>query len=154
MADVKEHQRTATSAAYDEDFHRWSNRQAELLREGRFAELDMPNLIEEIEDMGSEKRRALQSSYRVLIMHLLKWRHQPDRRSRAWRLTITRERGEIEDLEEENPSLAHKAHELAAKAYKRAIREAVSETGLPIATLPAECPFTLAQLRDDAFLPD
>ncbi|MGA0532374.1 DUF29 domain-containing protein [Hansschlegelia sp. KR7-227] len=142
------------SAGYDEDFALWTERQSSLLREARFTELDLPHLIEEVESMGRERRRALQSSYRVLILHLLKWRHQPTHRSRSWAVTIVRERGDIEDLEDENPSLAAEASVLVTKAYRRARREAAAETELPLKSFPAECPFTLAQLRDDEYLPD
>ena len=154
MTDVKERPRASTLAGYEQDFHNWSEKQASLLKERRFAELDLPNLIEEIEDMGSEKRRALQSSYRVLLVHLLKWRHQPELRSRSWTSTIVRERGNVEDLEDENPSLAARAGAFVVKSYKRAVREAAAETGMPISAFPEACPFTLAELRDDEYLPD
>ncbi|MDR4308481.1 DUF29 domain-containing protein [Chelatococcus sambhunathii] len=154
MAEVKERPRAGVAAGYDDDFYHWANHQAALLRQGRFAELDLSHLIEEIEDMGSEKRRALESSYRLLIFHLLKWRHQPTRRSRSWALTIVRERGNIEDLSIENPSLAAASEKLVEKVYDRARRETATETGLELETFPETCPFTLAQLRDDEFLPD
>lgn len=139
---------------YESDFHDWSFYQAELVRTGRFSELDLPNVIEELESMGSEQRHTLTSCYRVLILHLLKWRFQPERRGRSWRGTIARERGNIEDREKTNASLARKADELVAAAYRRARKEAAVETMLPLTAFPPDCPFTLAQLRDDEFLPD
>lgn len=154
MAEVKERPRVAAEATYESDFYRWAHRQAELLRGGRFGDIDLPNLIEEVESMGNEKRRALESSYRLLIFHLLKWRHQPSRRSRSWALTIVRERGNIESLNEENPSLAADSGAIVAKIYGRARREAATETGLKLSAFPAECPFTLAELHDDEFLPE
>lgn len=152
------HAKSMTSAIeqpdYETDFHDWSFHQAELVRDGRFSALDIPNLIEELESMGNEQRHALTSCYRVLLLHLLKWRYQPARRSRSWRGTIDRERGNIEDRETTNESLARKADELVSEAYRHARRQAASETGLPLTTFSADCPFTLAQLRDDEFLPD
>ena len=62
---------------YEQDFYGWTQEQARLLREGRFAELDVANVIEEIETLGRSERRELVSRLRVLLLHLLKWQHQP-----------------------------------------------------------------------------
>ena len=56
---------------YEDDDYLWLYEQIELLRLTRFGELALPNLIEELEDMGREQRRALESSYRLLLAHLL-----------------------------------------------------------------------------------
>src|SRR5919199_451354 len=81
------------AALYESDFYGWCMREARLLREGRLAELDLPNLAEEIESLGNEQEHALEASLRVLLVHLLKWRYQPKRRTRSWAGTIVRERG-------------------------------------------------------------
>lgn len=44
---------------YDEDFFRWTERAAELLRAGRFDELDAEHVAQEIEDMGKRSKRGL-----------------------------------------------------------------------------------------------
>ncbi|HET6520470.1 MAG TPA: DUF29 domain-containing protein [Geminicoccaceae bacterium] len=62
------------------DFHVWAQRQAELLRAGRLGELDVLNLAEEVEDSSRRERDALESRLEALLVHLLKWRHQPARR--------------------------------------------------------------------------
>ena len=105
MALAKEKPRFEGQTDYEDDFEQWCYEQAELLRQRRFAELDVPNVIEELEDMGKEQRRALSSSYRILIAHLLKWQFQPQLRSRSWEQTIDRERDNIIDREKMNPSL-------------------------------------------------
>jgi hypothetical protein len=139
---------------YEDDFAAWAFEQAELLRLKRFSELDLANLVEEVDSMGREQRHALRSSCRVLILHLLKWQFQPDRRSRSWKSSIARERGNIEDRERDNPSLKAGVNRIVAEAYPTARRQAAAETGLPIATFPAECPYALAELRDPDFLPE
>jgi hypothetical protein len=154
MVDVKERAASAALTAYDDDFHQWAYEQAELIRRRRFDALDAENVIEELESMGSEQRFALESSYRLLLGHLLKWSHQPSKRSRSWRLTIQRERSNAARRERRNPSLRAKANEIVDEIYPDARREAAIETGLPLDTFPAQCPFTLAQLRDDEYLPD
>lgn len=153
MAEVKERPAAAT-ADYEGDFHHWAFAQAELVRQRRFSELDIPNVVEELESMGNEIRFKLESSYRLLISHLLKYAYQPSRRSRSWLLTITRERANIERIEVKNPSLRAKADQIVQEMYRYGRKEAAVETGLPLDAFPAECPFTLAELRDDEFMPD
>lgn len=144
----------AVPTDYEDDFYAWSVEQAELLRLRRFSELDLTNLVEEIESMGREQRHALRSSYRVLLIHLLKWQFQPDRRSRSWSITIVRERGNIAEREEDNPSLKSDAKAIVVQAYRTARADAAAETGLDRATFPAECPYAIDDLRNSEFLPD
>ena len=139
---------------YEDDFYQWCFEQAALLRQKRFAELDLPNIIEELESMGRSERRALTSSYRLLMFHLLKWQFQPEMRSRSWQLTIIRERGSIEEQEDRNPSLRADAQGIVAATYPKARKDAVIETGLGLDTFPAECPYTLAQLRAEDWMPE
>lgn len=73
---------------YDKDFVAWADQQALLLEQGRWSELDLVNLIEEVRDLGNRHRDALESQLRRLLMHLLKWQYQPERRSGSWEGTI------------------------------------------------------------------
>jgi hypothetical protein len=154
MALAKEKPLYAAPTDYEDDFESWSYEQAELLRQRRFAELDIPNLIEEIESMGSEQRFALQSSYRLVIAHLLKWQYQPQLRSTSWEITIGRERDNIAAREEKNHALRENARTLVEDVYRGAVREAAKETGLPRNTFPFDCPYTVDQLRDPEWMPD
>jgi hypothetical protein len=139
---------------YEDDDYAWLYEQAELLRLGRYAELDRANLISELQDVGSEKKAALASQYRRLLQHLLKWRFQPERRGSSWDLTIADARVQIEDREADSPTLKSLASDLVRSEYRRARRFASKETGLPLSDFPAECPFTLDQLRDEDWLPE
>ena len=67
------------------DLYSWALRQAELLRAGRLADIDPAAIAEEIDDVGEEQYLRLESALRVLMLHLLKWDHQPDQRSRRGR---------------------------------------------------------------------
>jgi Domain of unknown function DUF29. len=154
MALAKDQPRFDAQTDYEDDFHLWLFEQAELLRQKRFSEVDLPNLIEELEDMGSEQRHALESSYRLLIAHLLKWQFQPQLRSASWEITITRERTHIARREKRNPSLKADARTIVDDVYREAVKEASIETHLPRSAFPADCPWTMAELRDDDFLPD
>ncbi|MBF0337765.1 MAG: DUF29 domain-containing protein [Nitrospirae bacterium] len=46
---------------YDTDFYQWSLKTAELIRQGRFAELDIENIAEDIESLGKNNKRELSS---------------------------------------------------------------------------------------------
>jgi hypothetical protein len=116
--------------------------------------LDLENLAEEIESLGSEQLRALGAAYRTLLVHLLKWRYQPKRRTRSWAGTIVRERGNAADRLKGNRGLLQHRHRLFEEAYGRARREAAADTGLTLTTFPVECPFTFDQALDDEFWPE
>lgn len=134
---------------YETDFYQWTQQQADLLRQGAWSALDMENLIEEIDDMGRSQKNALQSYLFNVIMHLLKWQYQPDRRGASWRQSIDHGRNSIERLLENNPSLVRQLSHLVALEYPRARRQASRETGLPLTTLPENCPLTVEQITGD-----
>src|SRR5919202_6902969 len=88
---------------YESDFYSWALEQGALLREGRFAELDLENLIDEVEALARGEARELRHRYETLLAHLLKWEFQPERRSPSWEVTIGRERGDVAEHLDENP---------------------------------------------------
>lgn len=57
----------------NEDYYGWTKETIEKLRQGRWNEVNIEDLIEEIEDRGSSLWRALDSRLTVLLAHLLKW---------------------------------------------------------------------------------
>jgi predicted nucleic acid-binding Zn-ribbon protein len=133
------------SDLYDRDFYAWANRQAALLRAGKLADADIANIAEEIESMGRSEKRELVTRLNVLLLHLLKWRFQPERRSRSWQVSVANTRDELADHLADNPSLKAMLPEAVAKAYSRARRSASVETGLPEGTFPTDCPWTFDQ---------
>ena len=82
----------APDSNYERDFYAWANEQAALLRAGRLGEADFKHIAEEIESMGKTEKRELVSRLTVLLLHLLKWRFQPELRSANWRLTVEEQR--------------------------------------------------------------
>src|SRR5271165_4702977 len=141
------------SPLYDSDFFAWSREQAELLRLGRLAEADIEHIAEEIESMGRTEKRELISRLSVLLLHLLKWRYQPDKRSPSWEASIRVQRNRLADHLDDNPSLKPLLPQALAAAYRDAALEAVAETGLPEATFPSACPWTVEQVLDGGFWP-
>ncbi len=142
------------AAAYDKDFYAWTQEQANLLRAGKFSEIDVENLAEELDSMGRSDRREIDSRLEVLLAHLLKWQVQVTFRSPSWRGTIREQRRRIAKLVRESPSLRPVIDQLLPEAYEEARQKAVNETGLPETSFPAECPFTPEQLLAEDFLPD
>ena len=138
---------------YERDYYSWALEQAALLRARRFAELDLENLAEEVEDLAKAEARELRSRYATLVTHLLKWELQPQRRSHSWVATIIRERNAILDHLDESPGLNPRREELFAKASKAARAGAAAETNLPLGGFPASSPYTRAQAMDEAFWP-
>jgi hypothetical protein len=69
--------RTPSSDLYEQDFYAWAREQATLLRAGRFEELDLAHLTEEVDDLGDSLYRSVRSRIRTIIEHLLKLQHSP-----------------------------------------------------------------------------
>jgi len=138
---------------YETDFVGWADDQAHLLRSRKISGLDVHNIAEEIEALAKSDRRALRSYLQVLLLHLLKWQFQPDRRASGWEYSIANSRAEIQDLLSEQPSLRPFFRETLAVTYSRARRTAVAETGLTESTFPADCPYRAEDLVDPEFLP-
>ena len=44
---------------YDIDFYAWTLEQSNLLKSGKWQELDIENLVEEIESLGKQQRQEL-----------------------------------------------------------------------------------------------
>jgi hypothetical protein len=97
--------KTLTGGLYDTDFVSWSEQQAAALREGRYADLDLPNLSEEIEALARSDRRELRSRLTILEMHLLKFEYQPERAKRSWLSAIVEQAAKITTLLRESPTL-------------------------------------------------
>jgi hypothetical protein len=141
------------SALYDSDFYAWSREQADLLRAGKLAQADIEHIAEEIDSMGRTEKRELVSRLTVLLMHLLKWRFQAEKRGASWEATIEVQRNRLIDHLDDNPSLKPLLPQALAKAYRDARLEAAAETGLAIATFPEACPWSTEQALDGAFWP-
>jgi hypothetical protein len=139
---------------YERDFDAWAQQQAEALRAKRWEHLDVEHLAEEVEELRKTERRGVHSQLRLILSHLLKWRYQPDKRSESWRGTIANGRVLVQEALEDVPSLARELPTLYTSAYPRAWRDAAKETGLPQATFPEACPWTVEQVLDEDFWPE
>jgi hypothetical protein len=160
---------------YEQDFYAWTQEQAALLRAGAWQDLDVDHIAEELDTLGRSEKRALESDLEVLLVHLLKWQHQPDYReeSHSWYDTIVEHRSRILRLLRDNPSLRPQVPALVAEVYLTACTRAlgqISRGTLPKRVLsklslhdvrilaerygmPQECPWNPMQVLDPDFWP-
>jgi Domain of unknown function DUF29 len=142
------------SEKYLVDFSSWINQTAQLLRERRWHEVDVPHLIEEVEDLGKSERRGIASQLTHLLLHLLKWHYQPQRRSDCWLDSITDARTQIELAIEDSPSLRSYPAEQLKESYQRACRQAAKQTNMEISMFPDEYPYPLELVLAEDWLPE
>ncbi|MBE9209004.1 DUF29 domain-containing protein [Nostoc sp. LEGE 06077] len=142
------------SRLYNQDFYLWIETTTKQLKEGRFSDVDLENLIEEIESMGRSEKHALESNLVVLLMHLLKYKYQPEKRSNSWKGTIREHRRRLTRTFKDSPSLKPYFQEVLTDCYQDARKQASDETGLFVDTFPIESPFTTDECLDEDFLPD
>jgi hypothetical protein len=136
-----------TDRLYDTDFAGWAEQTAGHLRRGEFDRIDIEALADEVESLGIRERRAAENRASVLLAHLLKWQHQPGKRSRSGLLTIEEQRNSLSELLEESPSLrSHLESVLPEKAWRRAVLRAARDTGFDRAHFGARCPYRLKDL--------
>lgn len=138
---------------YDQDILQWSEQQGELLRRraaGELvndAELDWPNIAEEVESVGRSQLSAVQSLLRQALIHLLKADAWPlSREVPHWRAEARRFRDDA--AEAFAPSMRQRID--LDILYLKALR-ATPETidGQPPLPIPEACPVTLDDLLGD-----
>ena len=139
---------------YETDYLRWIETTVEKLRARDYSNIDWENLIAEIEDMGRSERRSLESNLVVIVLHLLKWQFQPDRRSGSWKASIVEHRRRIRKALKDSPSLKPYLEEILAECYVDAAEQASAETGLSIETFPQSCIYSAVEVLDSEFLPE
>ena len=146
--------KSITHEGYEQDFYAWLLKSAQLLREGKFSELDVENIAEELEGMARSDKRQLINRFAVLLGHLLKWQFQLGRRSKSWERTIKEQRKRIAILLQDSPSLKHEINKRIEDAYEIAILSAANETGLDEEAFPENCEYSLEEILDNEFYPD
>jgi hypothetical protein len=133
---------TRLQKLYDEDFYVWTQRQAEALR--RLAEtrpnigLDLPHLIEEVEDLGTSQRDAVRSQVRRIIEHCLKLEYSlaVDPRG-VWYDSIIDARAELDD--KLSPSLRGDLDEQLPRLWMQARTKAETACAGSAGPTPPTC---------------
>ena len=141
-----------TQTLYDTDFNLWIEQTITALKSGDLQTLDLDNLIEEIEAMTRSDKREIFNRLKVLITHLLKCQYQ--KKTNSWIKTINEQRDQIELVLADSPSLRAYLTSKLEEIYKKAKRDAVTETKLTPETFPTDCPFTEEQILDSEYFPN
>lgn len=138
---------------YENDVVAWAHEQAKLLRSGQLSALDVEHIAEEIEDVGKSEQRELANRMAVLLAHLLKWQHQPAKRSKSWETTMRYQRAAIVKRLKRTPSLKPMLSdpEWIEDMWGDAVAHATSETGLD--TFQETCPWPLVATIADGWVP-
>ncbi len=143
----------AKASLYNTDYYAWIEQQVALLQRGQTDAIDWVNLAEEVADMGRSQKQAVTSNLVVVLTHLLKYQYQPEQRSNNWLGSIREHRRRLRDAFDDSPSLRRHAQAAFMKTYRDAREQAADETGLPLNAFPENCPYSLEQALDPAFLP-
>ena len=145
---------TENLSLYEQDFYLWIENTVNQLKTGQLLEVDLGNLIEEIESMGRSEKQALESNLIIVLLHLLKYKYQPDKRSNSWLSSINEHRRRLRKALKSSPSLKPYYTEVFEECYQDARQEAALETGLTLEVFPVVCPFTPEATLDSEFLPN
>ncbi len=141
-----------TSTLYETDYNQWIQETVQKLRNRNFNDVDWDNLIEEIESMGKNDKRALLSLLTRLLEHLLKlsyWESEKQRSGNHWAAEIVNFRSQIQTRLEDSPSLRSQLKEMYAKVYPVAIKS-VSK----LFSLPEDAHISLSQALDEDWFPN
>lgn len=126
---------------YEDDLYTWVQEQVALLPAGAVDALDLDHIAEELSDVGNAQYSQPESALRGLLMQMLKWDQQPERRTRSWIFPIREQRRRRAHLLGKNPGLKASLDEARETGYPNARDWAADETHLPMDGFPDECPY-------------
>jgi hypothetical protein len=141
-------------ALYYQDYYLWLETTAKQIEEGNLEQIDFINLLEEIESMGRSEKSSLESNLKILLLHLLKYKYQPQERTNSWLASIEEHRQRIENTFRDSPSLKRYFQEIYDSVYLKARRLAAFETGSPLSIFPETSPFTIEESINPDFFPN
>ncbi|MDZ8183619.1 MAG: DUF29 domain-containing protein [Nostoc sp. ChiSLP02] len=143
---------TKLKQLYETDDSLWLEKTIELLKQKQFNQLDLENLIEELISLGKRDLAKAKSLLRQIIIHILLlqyWQIEYERNYRHWLGEIKTFRYDLNNHLTTN--LMNKLQDDLENIYQSAVGFVQVKTDLTI--FPEKCPYTLAQLLDDNYLP-
>ncbi len=143
-----------TKTLFETDFNLLLTETVNLLCKGDVGKLDLENLAEEVEDMGNNRKDALESNLIRVLQHLLKWKCQPQKRTNSWKGSITEHSLLLNRAFKKSPSLKPYFEDVFAECYQDARLIAAQETGLDILIVPKVCPFDHGDVLNPQYLPE
>ena len=138
---------------YEQDYYLWLEETIKQLKTRQLANLDYDNLIEELEDLGNERKNAVKSLLEQVMRHLLLleyWSEESERNFYHWQGEILGFRHQLEDKLTTN--LRNYLAEEMTTIYKRALKQVKIKTKYKV-DFPEECPYSLEQLLDENYSP-
>ena len=145
-----------TSTLHDRDYQLWLETTIQQLRSGEFTHVDWSNLLDELESMGKNNRRAVKSLLTRLWEHLLKlryWESETEYNGNKWKSEITTFRQQIRDELSDSPSLKPYLAEIFSGTYLDAKKVMARLMDKPMIFFPEEPPASLEDvLNEDWFL--
>ena len=145
------HARLADDVGYDADLAGWAYAQADLLRMCQPAGIDWANIAEELKDLGNSQFKAFGSALEVVLVHMLMWDLQPERRGSSWAVSIFNHRGHAAYELGTNPSFRSRIAEALEPAFQRAVRTAASEMKTPLRAMPQSNPYSREDIMNRSF---
>ncbi len=136
---------------YADDLYTWVQEQVALLRAGRVDALDLDNIAEELSDVGLSEYYRLQSAVEIIILHMLKWDHQPERRSRSWEISIAEHRERALIQMRKSPGLKSSLDEIRYNAFRLGRLGAARQMKRAPKTLPTDCPYSWDEILNRPF---
>ncbi|KIG02643.1 protein of unknown function DUF29 [Burkholderia sp. MR1] len=141
-------------AGYEEDFSKWALHQSKLLREKRFHELDLENLIEEVESLARQIEDEVERNLKPLLAAMIRWNCFEGLRCLNWQEKIGEHRTWIETALGDDPNVD--VSELINHLWGSAVLEVHKAMGLNFGLMPKSCPWTVEQVLSikGYYLPD
>ncbi|NCS13496.1 MAG: DUF29 domain-containing protein [Microcystis aeruginosa G13-09] len=139
---------------YDVDDDQWLEQTINLLKNHQFQQLDLDNLIEELEDLGREKKNAVASLLEQIIRHLLLlqyWTTEAEYNAVHWQEEIYNFPTQLRRTITTN--LRKYLKDELTSIYQDALGFVKIKT-TNLVTFPTECPYSLEQLLDRSWLPN
>lgn len=138
---------------YETDDAEWLQETVKLIKNHQFEQLDIENLIEELEDLGREKKNAVVSLLEQIIRHLLLlqyWTREADYNRVHWEEEIYTFRVQLRRKITTN--LRNYLDSELNSIYQDALGFVQIKTQNSV-NFPPECPYTLEQLLDINWFP-
>ncbi len=145
---------TELKTLYEIDPDQWLEETIQLLKENRFHELDLENLIEELEDLGRSEKNAVESLLEQIIRHLLLlqyWSQEYQYNQSHWKAEITGFRTQLKRKLTTNLR-NHLLKELPS-LYKDALAYVSQKTNFDV-QFPPDSPYSLAELLNINYFPE
>ena len=138
---------------YEIDDSLWLEETIELLKAKNFDALDLENLIEELEDLGNEKKFRVASFLQQIIRHCLLlqfWISEREYNQAHWRSEIINFKDELNTYLTTN--LRNYLEHNLATIYEKALRYLRQKTDNKV-NFPDTCPYSLEELLAPNWLP-